>query len=190
MGLGNPGPRYTKTRHNLGFCVIGQLAKDWHLSLKSVGQNPWAVAHYSSGTSTVSLLTPLTFMNHSGMAVKALVRQKGYSPSDILVICDDLSLPFGSLRLRAKGSAGGHKGLLSIISELQSDGFHRLRMGIGHPGSGRDVPDYVLEKFHPQEFEGMNEFVGRAVECCSLWSSDGIEKAMEIFNRSTSDENS
>jgi PTH1 family peptidyl-tRNA hydrolase len=183
VGLGNPGAKYEQTRHNLGFCVIELLAQRWSVSLKSGFAGRSATSRTIRNGVDVGLMLPLTFMNRSGAAVKQFAVQGGYESSDILVVCDDLNLPFGQLRLRPRGSDGGHNGLASIIALIQTEDFPRLRMGIGHPGQGRDVVDYVLEKFSRSESGRITEFVSLAADCCETWIQDGVDKAMEEFNR-------
>lgn len=163
--------------------MIEKLAHQWGLSLRPYGVNQGVISVKSLEFGVVSLLMPLTYMNHSGIAVQSLVRREGYSSSDVLVVCDDLDLPFGRLRLRPRGTSGGHNGLASVIEHLQTPDFPRLRMGIGHPGVQEDVVNYVLEKFSSGEAAQIDSFVERAAACCSVWAEQGLEKAMELFNR-------
>lgn len=183
VGLGNPGSKYEQTRHNLGFRVIARLAQRWSISLKSGFMGKSATARTNCQGIDVVLMLPLTFMNRSGMAVKPFAVRGGYEPSDILAVCDDLNLPFGQLRLRPGGSDGGHNGLASIIAQMQTENFPRLRMGIGHPGQGRDVVNYVLEGFSRSESGQITEFVDQAADCCEIWVQGGVDKAREKFNR-------
>lgn len=188
VGLGNPGHKYERTRHNLGFCVIQILARKWAMSLKSSESSKGLIARKSLEFGVVSLLMPLTYMNHSGVAVQSLIRREGYCPSDVLVICDDLNLPFGRLRLRPRGSSGGHNGLSSVIEHIQTHDFPRLRLGIGHPGLKADVVDYVLEKFSSSECAEMDPFLEKAAACCVFWAEEGLDKAMELFNQAPRDD--
>jgi PTH1 family peptidyl-tRNA hydrolase len=164
VGLGNPGPQYHWTRHNLGFLALEALGK----------KKP----------SGVLLLKPTTFMNDSGTAVKKAVAKSGIEPQNILVICDDLSLPFGKIRIRPSGSDGGHNGLKSIINELGSKQFARLRMGIGEP-EGTDTVDYVLGNFTPAQKKALAGFINHALDCVTCWVTEGAQAAMNKFNSTT-----
>lgn len=124
----------------------------------------------------------MTFMNNSGLSLKRLVSRQGTALEDILVICDDLSLPFGNMRLRPSGSAGGHKGLKSIIGELSSNQFARLRMGIGSPPDACDTTHYVLANFTGTEKKALPDFINRALDCVTIWVTQGAQDAMNGFN--------
>ena len=165
VGLGNPGFRYRNTRHNIGFLIIDNFKKT---DRSASGRN-------------VVLLKPQLFMNNSGIAVKKAVGKFNVPPEDVLVVCDDINLALGIIRLRPRGSAGGHGGLKSIIKEMATEGFNRLRVGIG---SGREgtLKDYVLSKFEPDEKKDLKEAVGRAAEAVHVWVEEGIEAAMNKFN--------
>ncbi|MCC6143256.1 MAG: aminoacyl-tRNA hydrolase [Candidatus Hydrogenedentes bacterium] len=180
VGLGNPGPKYRNTRHNLGFVVLDLLADQ-------LGGGParekcgGLVVEAQHGAERLMLVKPLTFMNRSGDCVAPLVRNKISSPQDLLVVTDDVNLPLGRLRLRAGGSAGGHNGLKSLIERLGSQEFPRVRMGVGESG-GRDLADHVLSRFHPDEMEEVAEMVKRAAEAVLCFVAQGIEKAMNQYN--------
>jgi len=131
----------------------------------------------------VLLLKPLTFVNQSGNAVKAVLRQKQILLENLLVICDDYHLNFGQLRVRGKGSDGGHNGLASVIESLGSKNFSRLRIGIGQPVRGEELVDFVLGKFQRKEKEQLDNVMGEAAECCLVWIKQGIQKAMGEFNK-------
>lgn len=131
----------------------------------------------------VCLLIPLTYMNNSGGAVRQVVKEMGLSPEDILVVCDDFNLDFQKLRLRAKGSDGGHNGLHSIIEKLETEHFARLRMGIGRPVNKQDTVDYVLAEFSKKERGSLDDFIEEAVSCSCRWLHDGVGAAMEAYNR-------
>ena len=148
VGLGNPGRQYERTRHNLGFMVADLLASRWSISLAIKGSG--AFGRGSIAGQPAGLLKPMTYMNRSGQAVLEVVQFYKLPLSDLLVISDDLDLPVGRVRMRAKGSAGGHKGLGDIIQRLGSDEFARIRIGIGRPDRG-DAVDYVLSPFRPDE---------------------------------------
>jgi PTH1 family peptidyl-tRNA hydrolase len=182
VGLGNPGPQYSWTRHNLGFLVLESLGKQQkvkgHISVSNHGMLSKVVIKDVE----CSLLMPMTFMNDSGLSVKKLVDRTGTSLEDILIVCDDLSLSFGKLRLRPSGSAGGHNGLKSIIKDLGSNQFARLRMGIDSPQSGTDTVDYVLSNFTPVEKKTLPEFINHALDCVTCWVTEGATVAMNRFN--------
>lgn len=179
-GLGNPGPDYAQTRHNLGYMVVEEFAARaslrWGRSrlLASVARG--AVA----GTDTI-LAQPSTFMNDSGQAVSRLVKWHKIDPAAILIVCDDLDLPFGQLRLRARGSPGGHNGLISIGQHLGTTEFARLRIGIGRPRHG-EPRDYVLSRFSATEREELPALVARAADAAEMYLREGILAAMNAFN--------
>ena len=187
VGLGNPGAQYTWTRHNAGFLAVDSLCKrhqgTWHRSETSRAM----VSKIRINETDCSLLLPQTFMNNSGLSVKKLVDRQGLALEDILVICDDLSLPFGKLRVRASGSAGGHNGLKSMIQELGSNGFARLRMGID-AAPAAEMVDYVLSKFTPAEQKAMPDFINHALDCVTCWVTEGAETAMNRFNQTSKPE--
>lgn len=156
-------------------------------SHQSMLKNAIVVEGQGNQLERVTLLMPLTYMNKSGQAVKSFVVNHNIALSNILVVCDDLNLPFGQIRLRSKGRDGGHNGLASIEDALQSSAYARLRMGIGRPDSRVDPAAYVLARFSRQEAQGVDKFVHRAVECCLFWLHAGIEKSMEQFNQPSSE---
>lgn len=181
-GLGNPGPRYAWTRHNAGYLVVDRLAS--LLGGKWLEYRGLALtARVKIGEVPVLLAKPLTFMNLSGTAVAALVRAGGFSLEEVLVVADDLDLPLGVIRLRPKGSAGGHRGLASVISALGTSEFPRLRLGIGRPPEGCDAVSYVLDPFPPEERATFEFVLDRAVEAVQSWATEGIVAAMNKFNR-------
>lgn len=182
-GLGNPGQEYEWTRHNLGFLVVRQLAEqlNFKFGLSSLTNGLTAEGVYNG--SELCLLMPLTYMNHSGVAVQQVVAKREIAPQDVLIVCDDFNLEFEQIRLRGKGSDGGHNGLSSVIERLGTDRFARLRMGIGQPSDKKDTVDYVLEEFKKKEKERLSRFIGETVECCKIWVTDGIEAAMDRYNR-------
>ena len=177
VGLGNPGPRYAPTRHNLGFRVVEKLAE--HLDLAfSEPDRAFLATPMATGPDSWVLMQPRTYMNLSGEAVSAWLDRHEVEPdlSRILVVCDDLALPLGHLRLRGKGSSGGQNGLLSIIEHLDSTDFARLRLGIdGTEGAllPEDWADYVLEPFPEDEQDSAENLVTRAVEAVLGWGQDG-----------------
>lgn len=188
VGLGNPGSEYKGTRHNLGFEVIDAVAKKLNIAM-SMGEGDYLVGFGTHGETKVGLLKPLTYMNNSGSAV-ADIRSRYTPPLDkLLVICDDFQLPLGSLRLRSRGSDGGHNGLYSIIYHLQSDEFPRLRLGIAGesiPSSKSFMADYVLSPFSEKEKETVQTMVARASDAALAVLDHGFENAMNQFNRKLS----
>ena len=177
FGLGNPGERYARTRHNVGFMVVDTLARRLHARFRHLPER--YVARKEHAGHDLVLVKPLLYMNESGVVVKS---QLAAEPDDFLVVCDDLALPFGRLRLRPKGSDGGHKGLGSIIYHLGRNDFPRLRLGIDSPGPGKDGVDYVLEPFPPEQAEQLPEVLDRAADACLTLVAGGIELAMNRFN--------
>jgi PTH1 family peptidyl-tRNA hydrolase len=181
VGLGNPGRKYRDTRHNLGYVVAGQLARRHAAGpLKNKFQGETVEASLEGQRAL--LLTPTTYMNQSGGSVLAARDFYKIPNEDLLVVCDDLNLPPGRLRIRLGGSAGGQKGLEDIIRRLGSDEFPRLRIGIGSPPEGWDWADFVLSKFQPDEIPLIEQAVARAVEAVVVWAAEGIEACMNRFN--------
>jgi len=181
VGLGNPGTRYDRTRHNLGFLVIDRIAAQNHLELAKIFCDA-LVGEGALENDKIVLAKPQTYMNRSGESVEALVREYGIGPEDLIVINDDLDLPFGRIRIRPSGSAGGHRGLVSIMEKLAGTQFHRVRIGIGRPPQGMEPADYVLDPFNSNEIEGLSEVVARAAESVRCLVRDGIERAMASYN--------
>jgi PTH1 family peptidyl-tRNA hydrolase len=181
VGLGNPGKQYENTRHNIGFAVIAELAKQAAAGIpRAKFDGEWIEANW--GGQKCLLGKPLTFMNRSGMCVQPARDFFKVEDSDILVLCDDLALPAGKLRMRAKGSAGGQKGLDDILKRLGTDAICRLRIGIGAAPPGWDAADYVLGKFSSVESETMRAAVQRAAEAVVDWVCRGTEFAMNKYN--------
>jgi PTH1 family peptidyl-tRNA hydrolase len=178
-GLGNPGQQYRRTRHNLGFETLDRLAGRRSLKWKR-GPGPSMETTLRVGQTSVILIKPLLYMNASGVA---LGRRPVVSPAELLVICDDMSLPLGQLRFRKGGGSGGHKGLDSIIAVLGTEGFPRLRLGIGAPPPGIDWVDYVLSDFAPEERPEVDAMIDTAVEAVSEALRSGLEDAMTRYNR-------
>ena len=157
VGLGNPGLKYENTRHNVGFMVLNAFAEKANLKFKHKREFKGEV--YIS--KDFILLKPQTFMNLSGESVRLVANFYKIQPEDILVICDDFNIPFLKLRLRMKGSAGGHNGLKSIIQNLSSEEFRRLRIGLGLPNENYDVIDYVLSKFSKEDLDAFNKLYSK-----------------------------
>ena len=180
VGLGNPGSKYEDTRHNIGFEVIDRLAEGGSrasFSRKFDG----LVAEIEIDFRRVTLLKPETFMNLSGRAVGQAMRFFKLAPADLLVVCDDLSLPLGKLRLRPAGSDGGQKGLRDITAHLGTEQFARLRIGIGERGE-IDAADYVLSRFRSAERPIIDDALILATQAVAVWVTQGIDAAMNRFN--------
>jgi len=188
VGLGNPGPNYDGTRHNVGFDVVGALAARARARFAPDAALRAEFAQIELAGTQAALLLPQTFMNASGESVRAAVERFRIDPArELIVVFDDLDLPLGRLRLRAAGGAGGHRGVESIVSELETTQFARLRFGIGRPQAGEDVVEWVLSRFGDDELEARARAIERAVEAVlGVWS-DGLERAMERFNRAAND---
>ena len=182
VGLGNPGKKYQRTRHNLGFLVIDRLAKQNELTVKQkVGDA--LVGEFERNGEKIVLAKPQTFMNRSGLAVIELLGKYRGTAEDLLVVYDDLDLPFGRIRIRPQGSAGGHGGIKSILECLAGAPFCRVRVGIGRPPENVDPVDYVLEPFNTAESSELSEKIDRAAAAVEGILGDGIKRAMERFNR-------
>ncbi|MFN3466096.1 MAG: aminoacyl-tRNA hydrolase [Candidatus Brocadiales bacterium] len=181
VGLGNPGAKYSKTRHNMGFMVVDKLAEK--LRTKVEGKRFHAlVGEKVIDGETLLLVKPLTYVNESGRTVKELLENYSCPMSSIMVICDDLNLPLGKLRIRRKGSSGGHNGLESIISYLDSKDFPRMRIGIGSPLHG-EAREYVLSPFLKEEGAEVELALERAYEALLDWMRGGVEECMKRFNQ-------
>ena len=180
VGLGNPGPKYAGTRHNVGFEVVDYLAKGPGCSAFREKFEAF-VAELKEGDETVLLIKPLTFMNLSGRAVRAVLDFYKLPVEQLLVVCDDFNLPLGKLRVRAKGSHGGQNGLRNIQEHLGTDAYARLRIGVGQPDPGEAV-DYVLSRFKPGERAVVEEAVATAAQAVLAWVRGGVEVCMNRFN--------
>ncbi len=181
VGLGNPGREHAANRHNIGFQCLDRLAQAHGLSFSRI-QSQAAIALGDLYGQRVCLAKPRTWMNRSGIAVASLVRFYKVALADLIVVYDDLDLPQGKLRLRPEGGHGGHNGMRSIIEELGSTAFPRLRVGIGRPPGRMDPMDYVLQDFSADEEILMTEVRARAVSALERWLQDGIVAAMNEFN--------
>ena len=181
VGLGNPGLRYEKTRHNLGFMLIDWLAREFQTQVKREECRS-LIGRAIIENQTVELVKPQTFMNLSGEAVSCLLRKENRTAERLIVVSDDLALPLGTIRLRPRGSAGGHNGLKSIIACLRTEEFIRLRIGIQpeHPLS--EQKDFVLESFSKTDSEIIEKVLQQSAEAARAVLSDGVEKAMAKFN--------
>ena len=181
IGLGNPGRRYRGTRHNVGAEVVGRLSKRVGIDISE--EDGFAkVGRGSIGSARVLLAVPQTYVNVTGEAVRDLRRRHRVAPKDIFVVVDDLDLPVGRLRLRARGSAGGHNGLKSIIEALGTNEFPRLRVGVGRPPEGVDPAEFVLTRFAPAELGELDKVLDRAAEALEVAIREGVPAAMNRFN--------
>lgn len=200
VGLGNPGKKYEYTRHNLGFLTVQYLAGKFNLRFKTSSLTTCLTAEGNFDGEKVFLLLPSAYMNNSGVAVRQILAKKGFSLNNVIIICDDLNLDFGQTRIRPRGSDGGHNGLSSVFRCLCTEEIARLRMGIsnvrraGQTGNSeisakndscreKEIVDYVLGKFTKKERMALDNFIQEAANCCLVWLRDGINKAMEQFNR-------
>ncbi len=181
VGLGNPGENYRHTRHNAGFMVVERLAgirpgSRWECDGSSL------VARLDTGDDPVLLAKPVTYMNRSGEAVAELLLKRSLAVHDLLVVVDDFSLPFGKIRIRRKGSAGGHNGLESIIRALGSGAFLRIRLGIGEENMPEDKAGFVLDEFPPEREKELSAMISRACDAIHAMLSRGVAGAMSAFN--------
>jgi PTH1 family peptidyl-tRNA hydrolase len=187
VGLGNPGAKYRGTRHNIGFAVVDELARRAGIAFDSSPVDALVARIRSlapapgAGEGPVLLAKPLTFMNASGEAVGGLLRYFKIEPADFLVVVDEVQLPLGRLRARARGSAGGHNGLKSVIAHL-GDEFARLRVGIGRGDARRDLADHVLARFDPEEAAEAERMTTRAADASEMFITSGIEAVMNAYN--------
>ena len=182
VGLGNPGPKYEWTRHNMGFLVIDELAEREKIPVQKLKYRALTNTALIGGRS-VLLMKPTTYMNLSGESVGEAARFYKIPPERVLVISDDVALPQGKLRVRRSGSAGGHNGLKNIISHLGSDQFPRIKVGVGgKPHPDHDMADWVLGKFTGQDRKVMEEVISRAADAVTLFLEQGPDQAMAKFN--------
>lgn len=177
VGLGNPGPEYAGTRHNLGFRVVEEVARR-----RALGTWSPLCAALVAGGGELLVARPQTFMNRSGLAVRCLAERGGLEPGAILVVFDDLALPIGRLRLRAGGGSGGHRGMASILEQVRSDDVPRLRVGIGPAPAGVDLAEWVLAAFEETEREAVEAAVQRGADACEAWLEEDLERVAARFN--------
>jgi len=181
VGLGNPGPRYARNRHNAGFQCVDLLAEVHGLRFDQRQHGALLASGHIEST-RLMLVKPMTFMNSLGPTVAAIARFYKVSLADMLVVYDDLDLPLGKIRLRPEGGSGGHNGMKSIIQHLGTQAFPRLRIGIGRPPGQMEPADYVLQDFSLEQEEIMVQVRDRAVKAIECWLRQGIEKAMNACN--------
>jgi len=181
-GLGNPGPAYQSTRHNVGFMVIDELARRWNIGVTQNKFKALVGEGYVRGEK-VHLLKPMTYMNLSGESLRAFADFYKADIADLIVIYDDLDTPLGKIRLRYQGSSGGHNGIKSIIQHLGTQQFNRIRMGISRPAPGRDIVDYVLSPFDKSEEEPLRSMIEAACDAVEFALEHPFDKTMAKFNR-------
>lgn len=182
IGLGNPGKQYDHTHHNVGFDTIDILADKWNVEMNQTKFNGlFGTVHRPEGK--VVLLKPLTYMNLSGESVRPLMDYFDIELEDIVVIYDDMDLEKGKLRLRQKGSAGGHNGIKSLIQHLGTQEFNRIRLGIDRPPVGMKVPDYVLSRISKVEQPLLEEAFHKAADACEYWLGKSFNEVMNKFNQ-------
>ncbi|MDP8963142.1 MAG: aminoacyl-tRNA hydrolase [Cyanobacteriota bacterium] len=186
VGLGNPEPKYDKTRHNIGFDAVDALARHNQIAWSENRRfQAWLGEGQGSHGDKLRLLKPLTYMNRSGQAIRAATDWYKLPPESVLIVYDDMDLPLGRLRLRLSGSAGGHNGMKSAIAHLGTQNFPRLRIGIGKSGTDKDSISHVLGKFSPQETQLMSEVLQLVVDAVELSLKQGVAKAMSLYNSRT-----
>jgi PTH1 family peptidyl-tRNA hydrolase len=183
VGLGNPGAQYKGTRHNIGFAIVDELARRASVGFESAPADALIarLRRTAGQADDVLLIKPLTFMNLSGQAVGELVRYFKIDIADLLIVVDEAQLPLGKLRARARGSAGGHNGLKSIIAHL-GDGFSRLRVGVGRGEQQRDLADHVLSRFEKDEVADVERMTTRAADAAEMFITSGIAAVMNAYN--------
>jgi PTH1 family peptidyl-tRNA hydrolase len=182
VGLGNPGPEYRETRHNVGFMVADTLVDRWRVADQWREKFDALQIKTLVGAEQVVVMKPLTFMNLSGQAVQATAGFYKIEPADVFIVTDDVALPLGRLRARRDGGAGGHNGLKSVIQHLGTQAFPRMRVGVGRGEGARDLSDYVLGRFEASERETVSAAVLRAADATEMLISEGIERVMNAFN--------
>jgi peptidyl-tRNA hydrolase, PTH1 family len=183
MGLGNPGPRYDETRHNVGWWMADRLAYDWNLP-PFERSGPAVVTEGAVEGEEVRIVKPTAYMNRSGAAVQLLGDLEGFEPRrDLLVVVDDAALDVGRVRLRPSGSAGGHNGLKSVSGALGTDEYARLRIGVGKRPSGADLADWVLSPMPAEDEDAVIGLLPDLTRAVEVWMTEGVEAAMSRFNR-------
>ncbi len=189
VGLGNPGREYEKTRHNIGFMVLMELARQASVDWKRSRQGEALAAEISEEGMGVLLILPLTYMNNSGRAVRDIALFNRFDPGNVLAVVDDIRIDFGQMRLKNGGSDGGHNGLKSIALELGSQDYARLRLGVGAPPPGMDQADYVLSEFRTGEKKDLSRFIADAADCSRLWMKGDLPRAMTQYNQTKGNKN-
>lgn len=182
VGLGNPGKKYETSRHNAGFLLIDRLSQKWDVKTKKKKYSA-RISRVERKQENLLLVKPWTFMNRSGLAVKALIEKTGLKLSRLITVYDDLDIPLGEIRVRKKGGAGTHNGMISIIQEIESAQFPRIRIGIGPLPSEVEATDFVLSEFSKDEKKALKHSLDMAEKAVDLILDSNIEEAMNRFNR-------
>jgi PTH1 family peptidyl-tRNA hydrolase len=182
VGLGNPGRRYSGTRHNVGFTFVRRVAKSWETKLRKRRFSS-KIAEVEKENERIMLVLPQTYMNNSGVAVKQIMEGRNIQPEQLLVVYDDLDIPLGEIRVRKRGSSGTHKGMRSIVQEIETTQFPRMRIGIGPLPAGEDAVEYVLSCFDETEGVLLEESLKNAREALEMILDGRVEAAMNIYNQ-------
>lgn len=181
IGLGNPGKDYEKTRHNIGFEVVDVLAEQWGIALNQAKHKGLYGVGYVGGNKVI-LLKPMTYMNLSGESIRAVMDYFKVDIEDIIILYDDLDLEVGRVRLRQKGSAGGHNGIKSSIAHLGTDQFNRIKIGIGRPQNGMSVTNHVLGRFQAEEWIGLQPVIKKCADACTAFLDKPFLQVMNDYN--------
>ncbi len=182
VGLGNPGRAHRNFRHNIGKRIVEELTREFKIKLIQDKDTRSKIGAGRIKGNKFFLAHPVIFMNQSGESVSLLLKKYKLSNKDLLIICDDLDLNLGKIRIRAQGASGGHKGLESIIEHLKTKEFSRLKIGIGRPVCRDNIKDFVLTSFNREEKENIKKTIERTADCCRVWLTQGMSKAMNKFN--------
>ena len=182
VGLGNPGRRYSGTRHNVGFTFVRRVAKAWETKLRKRRFSS-KIAEVEKEKERIMLVLPQTYMNNSGVAVKRIMEGRNIQPEHLLVVYDDLDIPLGEIRIRERGSSGTHKGMRSIVQEIETTQFPRMRIGIGPLPAGEDAVEYVLSCFDETEGVLLEESLKSASEALEMILDSRMEAAMNMYNQ-------
>ncbi|WP_146139957.1 aminoacyl-tRNA hydrolase [Salsuginibacillus halophilus] len=182
-GLGNPGPKYERTRHNVGFDAVDVLADRLKVNLKEDKKSKAWIAEYRNGTEKIVLMQPTTMMNLSGEAVRPMMDYYNVAAEDVLIMYDDLDLTPGRIRLRQSGGHGGHNGMKSLIKHMNTQKFNRIRIGVGRPANGEAVTSHVLGTFAPKERVLVDEAVQEAAAACEAWLENSFPEVMNLYNK-------
>ncbi|RQV99913.1 aminoacyl-tRNA hydrolase [candidate division KSB1 bacterium] len=184
VGLGNPGAHYQKTRHNIGFMVVDRMVSQFDTDLKK-GRGNCEIAHLDITGNSAFVVKPLAFMNNSGVVVARLLKYYNIDLSRLLVIYDEVELPFGRLRIRKKGGSGGHNGINSIIDYIKTKEFARLRIGIGTEYAKKDMTKFVLSNFSRNEQQKLDQMLAKSVNAVLSFVREGVDKTMTIYNKAS-----
>ncbi|MCL1863081.1 MAG: aminoacyl-tRNA hydrolase [Defluviitaleaceae bacterium] len=183
VGLGNPGAEYKGTRHNVGFEMVDKLCFDYNVRMKKDNAFRAEIGEGRIGGKKTMLVKPMTYMNLSGEAIRAIANYYKLPPSDIIVVYDDVSLPVGAVRVRERGGANGQKGMLNTISQLGTEEITRVRIGVGEKPPSWKLSDYVLSRFLKEEFEDMVKGITQAGDAVEMVLKEGVQSAMNMYNK-------